>query len=168
MLKVSFKQNSRLPVRMIKHEGNLTTATLRGVVQLPNFLIPGFPAKVLHWVESCQNVVAHVNIYDMYLVIKGKAKRAPEDADDPVFAERLAECRAKLHLYKFMRCLCQKLLSYYTTISYGNKVSTSTLEQDGDHLYGTLWKYRDLYAIEKSHLIQLLNESHPKSSPEHQ
>lgn len=102
----------------------------------------------------------------MHLVITGRAKKADEDANNPIFAERLAECRAKLHLYRFMQRLCQRLLSYYSLISYGDKVSTSTLEQDGNHLYGTLWKYRDLYTVEKSHLRELLNESHPKGTTE--
>lgn len=169
MLKVSFRKEPNSEVKEVVryHDGKVTIVSYRGIVLLPRFLYRDFPLTIWQWVDRCRNVMADVTIDSMYLIASGKAKRAEGDVDNPVFAERIAEARAKIHLYKFMRDFCQKLIDHYISEVFG-KVSTSILNPDDNTLYGALSKYRLLLERENAHLKELLaHESDTEGSPEH-
>lgn len=170
MLKVSFNpKEAAEPGKEVKrfNQGKVTIVTLRGYTQFPHFIKGVLPDSIADWVENQPNMNNTCAFAMIALESTGKAIRADEDKDDPVFAERIAEARAKLRIYKLMRNFCQRVLDYYTNVIYG-PVTTSILNPDEDTLWAALSKYRQLYNTEKQHLNKLLaHESDTESSPKH-
>lgn len=168
MFKVSFKENPKFPVKKVQRfkDGKVTIVTLKGVVKLPKFLCYFFPPELFDWMDTCKNIEAEVTMSRMYLTIKGKARRSDNDTENNVLGERIAECRAKVHLYKFMQTLTSKLYVYYCRILSTN-TSTETNQGD-DTIAGANLKYGNLYSREIAHLKSLLaHESDTESSQKH-
>lgn len=167
MFKVSFKNQGRFPAKRVQRfsGGKVTVVTLKGAAQLPVFSQHYIPKEVYDWVEACKNVEATFTLTHLYLTATGKSKRAEGDADDPVLAERVAECRAKINLYKFMVNLTSKLLVYY-----GRLLSTNTsmeTHKGDDTIEGANLKYCNLYSRELAHLKALLtHEPHTEGTPQ--
>lgn len=167
MLKVSFEKDGNIPIKEVQtFNDKVTIVALHGIVRLPEFL-RCIPKKIHDWMYTCQNVGVYPEIFNLYVTSTGKAKRADGDTHNPILAERIAESRAKMYMYKFMRDFCQKLMGYYNTVVFGKAVTTTTLKHNDNTVYSALWKYRELYYKEKQHLATLIHESDTESSPNH-
>lgn len=167
MFKVSFRENPIFPNKKVQrlNDGKVTLVTLLGVVDMPVFLQYFMPREILTWMDTCKNVEAECNISKMHIIARGKAVRADGDADDPVLGERIAECRAKINLYRFMAKLTGKLYVYYGKLL---STDTSTSSHKGDDtISGANIKYCNLGSRELAHLKALLaHEPDTESTPE--
>lgn len=148
--------------------GKITTVKIRGTSPLPPFL-KSIPRNIEEWVEANKYVTAEFTVSKMVIIAKGVAKRSDEDADNPVLGERIAECRAKLNLYRFMHNFINRLLRHYVHVSFGNaNVDNISIHPFDDSLINASMKYSRLHAIELLHLKQLLtDEPNTESSSEH-
>ena len=157
MLKVSFKDTPEQPSKIIQiFNGKVTTVTLVGSV--PWDLKIFMPLEITRW------IVDHPFVDSKWpwpgkIIIKttGIAKRADGDAYNPILAERIAEARAKIKIYKFMASLLKKVCKAYYKTLYGNTNSMPTMGWGG--LFGDMTKYDNLLFKEWEHLNQLLKKA---------
>ena len=169
MYKVSFTDDFK---KVERFSNKVTKVTLEGFINdVYDENSISIPTPIFAWMVD--NIGQHINIIKM----TGTAVRNDKDKDDPVLGERLAEARAKLKIYKFMRTFCHKMLEYYTLELYGTKASNNTIvikvNPEKDSLFKAYMKYDKLVDVENNHIKQLLyndllnNESNTKSSQKH-
>ena len=173
MFKVSFKENPQFPVKKVQrfNDDRVTVVTLKGVTQVPVFLQYYIPRKVFDWTSTLKNVDVEFVMSEMSITVTGKSICSKEDKVDKILGDRIAEARAKLHLYKFMTYFLDKVWSYFMEQLCG----TATIECIADekdvnkeHLSEAVNKYWRLYKDEQKHLNILLgHESNTKSSQKH-
>lgn len=178
MFKVSFKENPQFPVKKVQrfNDDRVTVVTLKGVAQLPVFLQYFIPHKVFDWTGTLKNVDVEFTMTRMFITVTGKSICSKEDKVDKVLGERIAEARAKLHLYKFMAhflnkvCL-NKVWAYFIEQLCGTatiKCIADEKDVNKEHLSEAVNKYWRLYKDEQKHLNILLgHESNTKSSQKH-
>ena len=154
MYKVSFTDNFK---KVERFNNKVTKVTLEGIINnIYNQNSISIPTPVFEWMASI--IGSHINIIKM----SGTAIRNDNDKDDPVLGERIAEARAKLKIYKFMKTFCYKMLEYYAQKLYGIKtnntitVRASEQESYNDSLLKAYKKYDRLIDIENTHIKQLL------------
>ena len=152
MYKVSFTDNFK---KVERFNNKVTKVTLKGTIKdawALDYL--NIPQPIYDWMKdnNCKD-------FDT-LEISGIAVRSDNDKDDPVLGERLAEARAKLKIYKFMRTFCHKMLKYYALKLYGTKASNNTIvikvNPERDSLFKAYMKYDKLVDVENNHIKQLL------------
>jgi hypothetical protein len=155
IFKVSFKETEKSPSKVVQKVGKTTTVILRGVVELPAFW-KHLPEEIIKWIEGRQKVEGYENLADNTLIIysTGVSKCNPDDKYDSLLGERLAEARAKYHIYKFFYDLTSKLYDYYNRILFGDagivdSGHCSCLAQD-------VKKYEGLCIRESHHIGELL------------
>lgn len=159
MWKVSFKNPMYKKVQ--KFNDRVTVVILKGDLKIPMEVMNSMPKKIWDWMKKKSN--PKVKIYHWQGVINvtvtGKAVRSNEDKDDPVLAERIAECRAKIKLYKFIYTLLMNYAEYYATLLKGKEWSfENTPVNDTNCIAYVYNKYTRLYINEKKHLKELLKE----------
>lgn len=173
MFKVSFKENPKFPSKKVKrfNEGRVTIVTLKGVTSLPKFFqFFSIPHEIGDWIDNLNSDTIDVgfSLLSMHITVKGKSVCSKDDTVDPILGERIAEARAKIHLYRFMLTFCKKLYNYWVEILYGNtSVFVKTFRWDirKDNIIRAINKYQKLYENENSHLAKLLgNESDTEST----
>lgn len=170
MFKVSFKENSQFPVKKVQRfsDDRVTVVTLKGVAQLPTFLQYFIPHKVFDWIDTLKNVDVEFTMKRMFITVTGKSICSKEDKVDRVLGDRIAEARAKLHLYKFMVFFLIKIWRYFIEQLYGTTSIECTADKKGvnkEHLNEAVYKYWRLYKDEQKHLNILLgHESNTKST----
>lgn len=150
MYKVSFTDDFK---KVERFNNKVTKVTLVGEIKdVHNEL--DIPQPIFHWMVD--NIGSFIDTISM----TGIAVRNDKDKDDPVLGERLAEARAKLKIYKFMRTFCHKMLEYYTLKLYGTKASNNTIvikvNPEKDSLFKAYMKYDKLVNVENNHIKQLL------------
>lgn len=168
MYKVSFTNDFK---KVERFNNKVTKVTLCGVIRNiydEELIIP--PSISIWMADNMGRVINSIEV-------TGTAVRNDKDKDDPVLGERLAEARAKLKIYKFMRTFCHKMIEYYTLKLYGTKASNNTIvikvNPEKDSLFKAYMKYDKLVDVENNHIKQLLyndllnNESNTESSQEH-
>lgn len=115
---------------------------------------PDIPQPIFNWMVD--NIGSFIDTISM----TGTAVRNDKDKDNPVLGERLAEARAKLKIYKFMKTFCHKMLEYYALKLYGTKASNNTIvikvNPERDSLFKAYMKYDKLVDVENTHIKQLL------------
>lgn len=159
MWKVSFKDPKYKKVQ--KFNDRVTVVTLKGDMTIPIEVITSMPKKVCDWMADKIN--PRVKVYRwqgiINIIATGKAVRSKEDKDDPVLAERIAECRAKIAIYNFVSHLIYEYIHYYLTLTMGknNKILVD-LEQN-DSLNTIFRKYVILEDKESKHLSKLIESA---------
>lgn len=159
MWKVSFKDPMYKKVQ--KFNDRVTVVTLKGDLRIPMEVMNSMPKKMWDWMTDKIN--PRVKVYHwqgiINVIVTGKAVRSKEDKDDPVLAERIAECRAKIKLYKFIYTLLMNYTEYYATLLKGKEWSfENTPVNDSTCIAYIYNKYTRLYINEKKHLEELLKE----------
>ena len=173
MFKVSFKENPQFPVKKVQrfNDDRVTVVTLKGVAELPVFLQYFIPHKVFDWTGTLKNVNVEFTMKRMFITVTGKSICSKEDKVDRVLGDRIAEARAKLHLYKFMAHFLDKVWSYFMEQLCGTALIECTAykkDVNKEHLSEAIDKYWRLYKDEDRHLNILLgHESNTESSQEH-
>ena len=155
MYKVSFTDDFK---KVERFNNKVTKVTLKGTIKNIYALDDlNIPQPIYDWMmgDNCKNPDT--------LEVSGIAVRSDNDKDDPVLGERLAEARAKLKIYKFMKTFCNKMLKYYKFKLYGTKanneiiVKTSPEElSNNNSLLKAYMKYDNLVDVENTHIKQLL------------
>ena len=158
IFKVSFKETPKQPSKAVTKVGLTTTVILRGVIKLPSFW-KYMPDDIVDWIGKAKKVEGYENLADNTLIIysTGVSKCNPDDKYDSLLGERLAEARAKYHIYKFFYDLTSKLYDYYNKIMFGEAEIVdsghgSCLERDTD-------KYEGLCIREAHHIGELLKDN---------
>lgn len=159
MWKVSFKDPSSKKVKRFNNRA--TVVTLKGDMKIPLEVMTSMPKEVCDWIVKKSN--PKVKVYHWQGIINvtatGKAVKSEDDKDDPVLAERIAECRAKIKLYKFIYTLLMNYTEYYATLLKGKEWSfENTPVNDSTCIAYVYNKYTRLYLNEKKHLAELLKE----------
>ena len=159
MWKVSFKDPKYKKVQ--KFNDRVTVVTLKGDLRIPMEVMNSMPKKMWDWMADKIN--PRVKVYHwqgiINVIVTGKAVRSKEDKDDPVLAERIAECRAKIKLYKFIFTLLANYTDYYATLLKGKEWSfENTPVNDSTCIAYIYNKYTELYINEEEHLEELLEE----------
>ena len=155
MYKVSFTDDFK---KVERFNNKVTKVTLEGIINNIYTYDPiSIPTPVFEWMASI--IGPHINIIKM----SGTAVRNDKDKDDPVLGERLAEARAKLKIYKFMKTFCNKMLKYYKFKLYGTKANNEIIVKtspeglsNNDSLLKAYMKYGELVEVENNHIKQLL------------
>lgn len=159
MWKVSFKDPMYKKVQ--KFNNRATVVTLKGDLKIPMEVMYSMPKEIQNWMTDKIN--PRVKVYHwqgiIEVIVTGKAIRSEKDKDDPVLAERIAECRAKLKLYEFIYTLLMNYTEYYATLLKGKEWSfENTPVNDANCIAYVYNKYTRLYINEKKHLKELLKE----------
>ena len=96
------------------------------------------------------------------LIVSGKSTCSDGDTFDAVKGERIAECRAKIRLYRFMAKLSEKILRNSFTTMYGNAEISRFTESHAEPPQDCVWlarkKYIELLSREIKHEKKLLSE----------
>ena len=154
MYKVSFTDNFK---KVERFNNKVTKVTLSGVIRniYDGELI--IPPSISSWMADNMGRVIDI------IEVTGTAVRNNKDKDNPVLGERLAEARAKLKIYKFMKTFCNKMLKYYKFKLYGTKANNDVIIKTGpeglsnnDSLLKAYMKYNKLVDVENTHIKQLL------------
>lgn len=153
MYKISFKNPDSKVVKTY-NDGKVTIVTLNGVMSEKLCEIYwNVPYEIRLW------AIKHPNVkIDGGITVTGKAICSEQDENNPKIGERIAESRAKLSLYKFMRTLLKKIYEYKYKELFGNFVLRSDEDTylDKDTILGQFIKYSKLYEKEEIHLRTLL------------
>ena len=155
MYKVSFTDDFK---KVERFNNKVTKVTLKGTIKNIYALDDlNIPQPIYDWMrdDNCKNPDT--------LEVSGIAVRSDNDKDDPVLGERLAEARAKLKIYKFMKTFCNKMLKYYKFKLYGTKANNEIIVKtspeglsNNDSLLKAYMKYDKLVDVENNHIKQLL------------
>lgn len=147
--------------------GKVTVVTLHGDLKWSDDTMWMYIPKFIDdWVNSIPNIT----VTPLDIKVKGKAICNDSDKIDPILGERIAESRAKIRLYKFLKDFWTKLAAYYYVLFFGDDdTPTVDLENRNTVCYNTVVKYTELYNKEKDHLDELLgdmeDEPDTESSP---
>lgn len=157
MFKVSFKETPKNPSKLVTKVGNETTVLLKGIVEIPDFW-KHLPEEIVEWIAQAKHLEGYEDVAKNQLIIysKGITKCHPEDHYDTVLGDRMAESRAKYHIYKFFYDLSYKLTEYYGNLIYG--VEGAVVSSTDNGLMGTAKKYEKLYMRELRHQRELLEK----------
>jgi len=159
MLKVSFKDNFK---KVQVFNDKVTTVTLTGIMQCPDFIDDCLPTSVYNWINEHPSVEVSVTYTTnkglcYIIIVSGKSVCTEGDTFDAKMGERIAESKAKIRLYDFMRTLCLKLMGYYQNILYGSPNTGSIAIRDNSGgLEAVTNKYINLCHTECRHLAKLL------------
>lgn len=157
MWKVSFKDPMYKKVQ--KFNDRVTVVTLKGDLEIPIEVINSMPKEVHEWLKKKSNPKVMVYPWQSNIRIKamGKAIKSKDDKDDPVLAERIAECRAKIAIYKFVTHLIEKYNKYYIKLIIGKYGTIRPDYNQKDTLHSIHGKYSTLEGKELKHLTELFN-----------
>jgi hypothetical protein len=161
MFKVSFKNTPEQPAKVVLRRTvngkEVTTVTLTGSFRIPS-QISRLPQPVIDWMFQ-DNLIYKVSADNTFFIgATGKATKHPNDEDNPVLAERIAEAKAKIKIYKYMRSLINRIASFYADILLGTSGIIEDYDNKEDSLYASYDKYQTLYTREVYHLSNLLYE----------
>ena len=161
MLKVSFKDDFK---KVETFNDKVTIVTLTGKILCPNFVSDYLPTKVWEWINHHPSVEVSESFMQsgLYYIIKvsGKSVCANDDIFDIKIGERIAECRAKIRIYKFMQALTKMLYEYYHGIVFGKDAVINDMDIcSGDCILYANTKYIELLEHERHHLSGLLQKT---------
>lgn len=161
MFKLSFKEISGQPYKRVfrgdEKGDKTTTVILNGHFKFPKQMSL-LPQSIQNWMfnEGIPYISADGTVFISKM---GIASRHPDDKDNPALGERIAEARAKVALYQFMKNLIYKILQQVSKFQYGRLSVLTTYRvdilPDADCLCNAFFKYEELIAREKEHLNEL-------------
>lgn len=159
MIKVSFKSTPNRPDKEVQVFNKATIVTLQGETVFNGEMLL-IPTKIYKWIVSNHIIVDNVpfSLDSIHIKAVGRAKKSDNDEDNPILAERIAEARAKIKVYKFMYTLCKKLYEYFC-IRFMGFDDLRLAYWRVDSIYGDIKKYYKLLEKEKEHLQKLIEES---------
>lgn len=156
MFKVSFIEKEMLPTRVVMKAGLGTIVTLKGRMEIPHFW-HRMPEEIQEWVAGQTKIELYEDVAhgEITVFTEGMAKCRKDDRYDSLLGERLAESRAKQHIYRFFKNLTAKLEKYYQEILFGgeNKVVNDTKHG----IVGCNKKYQRLLEREENHFKELID-----------
>ena len=160
MIKVTFKDEEGVPCKVVKryNQGEATTVTLKGKMKYPDYWLM-IPKDIWKWVSN-HPIIDNDSPWSIHIRVQGKARRSPKDEDNPQLAERIAEARAKIKLYRFLYILSNKVCTYLESLLVGphtKGIYRYTSSNEG--IMADRAKYKRLWNAEATHLKKLLKSS---------
>ena len=155
MYKISFK-NPNSKIVKTYNDGKVTVVILIGEFSNEfKHLYWNLPREVSDWMDNHPTVKTSEPAYE--ISVTGKAICSENDTNDPKLGERIAESRAKLSLYKFMRTLLKKVCGIQSKELFGkSQVSIPIDYLDRYSITGQYIRYCNLYDKERIHLQSLI------------
>lgn len=157
MFKVSFNNK-----KIQTHNNKVTIVTLNGVLHFPKIVWAYTTGDIMDWMWHHPTVDVSPFGLNGTLIVSGKSTCSDGDTFDAVKGERIAECRAKIRLYKFIAKLCEKILRNSFTTMYGNAEISRFTESHANSPQDCVWlarkKYIELLSREIKHEKKLLSE----------
>lgn len=160
MLKVSFKDDFK---KVETFNGKATVVILTGECITPLWF-SNVPHKIWEWAMwhpsvEISETYSNQNLM-MIMKVSGKSICVDDDTFDAKMGERIAECRAKIRIYKFMQTLTKMLYKYYKGIVFGKNVAFYDTDIcSRDSILYTNTKYTELLEHERHHLNKLLQKT---------
>lgn len=153
MYKVSFADDFK---KVERFNNKVTKVTLKGKIN--DVFDEGLciPSNIINWMENNSS-----EIKLDYIKVSGVSVKNDKDTYDPILGERLAEARAKLKIYKYMKTFCCKMLQYYAAKVFGITDAKSftvdkVIMDCNNSLIEAYKKYCHLIEVENTHIKQLL------------
>lgn len=162
MWKVSFNKETDKKVEVFNDKA--TVVTINAKVEIPGSFAKSMPIQVYDWMMKHSNPNIQFNPYIGIINLKAKGKTIKKDDDEnkPLLAERLAECRTKMNIYKFMIALTEQYSKYYIGILIGkNKVlypTNDSSKPDKNSVWGANAIFGELWNREYKLCIKLQKE----------
>lgn len=156
-MKVSFIKDTYKEVETFNDR--VTVVTLTGNIFLPQAVKTAIhdDDTIYEWLKHHNNPrINGASPWKWVIVAKGKAIRADGDVNDYTFAERIAECRAKMTIYKFMKTLVNKCIEFYVNLLVGNGNQIDAIKIAKGSLCDDALRYDRLLKREQEHLKELL------------
>ena len=155
IFKVSFKETSNNPSKIVYKAGMKTTVVLKGIIKIPHFWHL-MPSEIFEWIAVQSKVELYEDVAHGILIIhsEGISKCKKDDKYSTLLGERLAEARAKYCIYKFFYDLTSKLYDYYNKLMFGDAGIVDS--GHGSCLAQDLKKYEGLCIREAHHIGELL------------
>lgn len=155
VFKVSFKETENNPSKVVYKAGMVTDVILKGTIVIPEFW-HRMPEEIMVWIATRKKIELYEDIAHGILIIhsEGISKCRKDDRYETLLGERLAEARAKYHIYKFLYDLTAKLYDYYNRILFGEAGVVDTGK--GSCLAQDVKKYEALCIRESHHIGELL------------
>lgn len=162
MWKVSFNKDTYKKVEVFNDKA--TVVTLIAKVVIPKEIANHIPLKVFDWAQKHVNpkivIIPHYDIIEFK--VKGKTVRKDGDENKPLLAERLAECKAKMSIYRFMVAFTVQYAEYYMKIMMGkNSIlypDDDFSTPDRDSIWGANARFGELLDKEYMRRIKLEEE----------
>ena len=163
MWKVSFNKDTYKKVKVFNDK--VTIVTLIAKVVIPKEIANHIPLKVFDWAQKHTN--PKIGIIPPYGIIelqaKGKAVRKDGDENKPLLTEKLAECRAKMSIYRFMVAFTEQYAKYYMKIIAGKDrilyLDCDSSTPDRDSIWGGNARFGELWDKEYVRRIELEKEA---------
>lgn len=153
MFKVSFNKDNYKKVKTFNNK--VVTVTIEGKVEENMDIIPFI---IRSWAEQeYTGVDVEFDYRKIVIVATGTAKCSSDDVFNVVIGERIAESKAKIKLYRFMKNFCDEMVHYYAVILSGTDYDRDTASKDS--LLGAYSKYCALEQKELEHLNKLIKDS---------
>lgn len=167
MIKIRFIGDHPKKVKVFNEK--TTVVTLTGTLILENKAIWQLP--ILDYLHESHNPEADFNIANdsIVLTVIGKAVKAEEDTFDPIVGERIAEARAKIRLYSFIKNFRGKYIQHCMETIMGKSPKgkpkrdwieiLSALETLPGSMMEDYIRYASLEEREEEHLKELLSKA---------
>lgn len=125
----------------VRHYGVCTIVNI--CAKIP--IYPYIPFKIEKWMTEHPVVEYDYDYEDktVLLTVSGKAIQSKNDSYNEKIGVRIAESRAKKHLYKFCNTFYGKMSRYYNDVA--------------DTCFRSAFKFRDLYEDECKHYDEVLS-----------
>lgn len=153
--KVSFNKSYYKDVR--RFNDKVTAVTLIGDMD-----VPPVPLTVLYrMIKSMNSPYVTLSILDSGAVqirSKGRAFRSDKDKDNPKLAERIAESKAKMSMYKCVHSLAKRYIDYCSIMVTGMKGNINPYPHTKDSIFEVQQKYLNLLHKERNHSEDLLDQ----------
>lgn len=159
MLKLSFdkkKLGSTPPIQTQIFNDTITKVTLTGFMTWNTRLsIP----EILEFLHSYNGIGVDYTASGYIISTTGVSKKHEDDTFDDVLGYRIAESKAKLKLYKFMKNLTDTIITCLMSYCYGvhEVMDIVGRRNSKTSVYDDNLKYIKLYDKEEEHLNKLLH-----------
>lgn len=163
MSKIRFKGNYK-KVERFGEDDKVTLVTLTGRLliyyyeQCKKGHNMGLPWFIGRWASTHKGVevIEDYSSGEYIITAIGKTIRHDSDKDSPVYAERIAEAKAKIKIYKFAKTYYKMLLECYLDHAFGGEPIKINVNPKRHSLMQYYLKYCMLYDKEVTHLNCLL------------
>lgn len=119
MWKISFKGVE--PKTVERFNDKVTVVTITAKLKVSKDFVRNMPYSIANWIAKHSNPMVDFNPFKGEFIMRAKRKaiRSDEDKDNPEFAEKLAECKARMQIYKFATLLMCLYSKFYIELLAG-------------------------------------------------
>lgn len=120
-----------------------------------------FTPKIERWInnyfDQTTNGAKIINGEVITLFCISESKCMTGDKFDKRLGEKIARSKSKIKIYRFMKNLCDKIISEFMLLLNGHDFVT-TISPNRDSIFNDYIKYQDLETEERIYLKKLINK----------